>query len=91
MNQLQEITEGFYNSITNKRQDLYQSRIKICRECKLLKIDSIFGEICNKKLWINPKTDEISDTKKSGFIHGCGCNLNSATRVAEHKCPIKKW
>jgi len=50
MNQLQEITEGFYNSITNKRQDLYQSRIKICRECKLLKIDSIFGEICNKKL-----------------------------------------
>lgn len=50
MSQFQQIAEGFYNNITNKQQDLYRERIKICRKCKLLKIDDIFGEVCNSKL-----------------------------------------
>ncbi len=50
MNQLQQIAEGTFNNITNKKQDLYRERIKICRSCKLIKTDDIFGEVCNGKL-----------------------------------------
>lgn len=91
MSQFQQIAEGFYNNITNKKQDLYRERIKICRKCKLLKIDDIFGEVCNSKLWINPETDETSTVKKKGFINGCSCILQSKARVPEAQCPIKKW
>lgn len=91
MNQFQQIAEGFYNNITNKQQDLYKERIKICRKCKLLKIDDIFGEVCNSKLWINPETDETSTVKKKGFINGCGCILSGLTRKESSKCVMNKW
>lgn len=50
MNQLLQIAEGTFNNITNKKQELYRERIKICRSCKLIKIDEIFGEVCDKNL-----------------------------------------
>jgi len=39
--QLAQITEGFYNSLLNKKEDLYNSRIEICRRCKLIILDNI--------------------------------------------------
>jgi len=43
---INQIAQGFYNSLLNREEELYQDRIKVCRCCELLKIDEIFGETC---------------------------------------------
>lgn len=86
-----QIAEGFLNNALGKEEDLFKNRIDICRQCKLHKIDSIFGEICNKKLYINPITEETSNVQKKGFINGCGCVLSSKCRVPQATCPLNRW
>lgn len=86
-----QIAEGFYNNLTNKEEDLFDERIKICKQCKLLKQDNIFGEVCNSRLYLNPNTDETSKIPKEGFFRGCGCVLKAKTRVKYAKCPAGKW
>ena len=88
---LGQIAEGFTNNILNKEEHLFDKRIRICRDCKLHKIDPIFGEVCNKKLYVNPITDETSNTPKKGFQNGCGCVLASKTRVHRAECPLNRW
>ena len=88
---ISQIIEGSYNNLTNKKQDLYKARIKICRGCKLLRKDGAFGEVCNSRLYLNPETDEISKRNKPGFLQGCGCVLGSKTRVESAHCPTNKW
>ena len=85
-----DIAKGFFNNLTNREDLLYKERIAICRSCKLLKKDSIFGEICNDNLFLNPNTDEISRENKQGFFSGCGCILRSKTRVPEARCPLNR-
>jgi hypothetical protein len=86
-----QIVEGSYNNLTNKKEELYNERMKICRECKLMKMKGAFGEICNPRLYLNPDTNEVSKTPQEGFYRGCGCVLGSKTRVLRAKCPAKKW
>lgn len=86
-----QIAEGFINNLTNREQSLYEKRIKICKGCKLLKIDSIFGEVCNSKLYLNPITDNISRIPKEGYKNGCGCFLKAKARVQHASCPLNKW
>lgn len=88
---INQIAEGFYKSLTDKEKELYEDRIAICRECKLLKTDSVFGEICNGRLFLNPETNETSQVRKEGFMRGCGCVLRAKTRVKTAKCPLGKW
>lgn len=90
MSTVAQIAEGFYNNLLKKKEDLYIKRINICRDCPLLKIDPIFGEVCNPSLYINAK-GETSKTPKSGYIKGCGCVMASKTRVDEAHCVINKW
>lgn len=91
MSTINQIIEGTYNNITNKNEQMFVDRIKICRECPLIKRDSIFGEICNPSLYCNPKTNETSNKPRLGFYNGCGCVLRSKTRVQDAKCPLHKW
>lgn len=88
---INQIAEGFYNSLNDKEKELYTDRIAICRECKLLKVDNIFGEVCNGKLFLNPDTNETSRVRKEGFKKGCGCVLRAKTRSKTTKCPLGKW
>lgn len=88
---IDQIAEGFFNNLTNRKEELFKQRIQICRSCKLHTVDKIFGEVCNSRLYINPNTDEISKTVKPGFIHGCGCVLKSKCRVETAHCPIGRW
>lgn len=46
--ELDQIISGHIKELLNQEQDLYNERIKICRECKLLTKDKILGEICDK-------------------------------------------
>ena len=91
MSIINQIAKGFFNSLVSREDELFKQRISVCRECPLLKKDAVFGEICNEKLYINPKTEETSKTKKIGYINGCGCILRSKTRVPEASCPLGKW
>ena len=90
-NQAQQIAKGFFNSLTNRKEELSSERKEICLQCKLYKADGIFGPECNSDLHLNPKTDETSTTAKIGFFNGCGCVINSKTRVQEASCPAGKW
>lgn len=47
---LAQIVEGTVKNVLNIDSDYAKERLKICRTCKLLKEDSIFGEMCNRKL-----------------------------------------
>lgn len=85
-----QIVNGTLKNIFNQEEKLYNKRIVICRQCKLRKIDTIFGEMCSPSLYLNPNTDEISNVPKEGFTPGCGCVLGSKTRVRELECPLKK-
>ena len=85
------ILNGHTNELLGLNKNLYNARIKICKKCPLYKINSIVGEICNPKLWVNIKTNEISDIKKDGYVNGCGCRLKAKTTIASANCPLKKW
>lgn len=88
---INQIIKGTVNNILDKEKDLYQDRIKICKDCKLYLADGIIGPKCNHQLYLNPETNEISKFPKIGFYRGCGCILSSKTRTKESKCPAKKW
>lgn len=84
-----DIAKGFYNNIMDKEQELYNYRMKICKECPLWKIDKLFGAICNSKLYIH-KNGNVSTTPKAGYIKGCNCVLASKTRLDYKHCIIDK-
>jgi len=88
--EVDQIVRGFLNQAMNKEVDLYESRMKICRECKLYKPDGMFGEQCNSKLYLNPETNKISTVPKPGYKNGCGCSLKAKTRVKQASCPLNK-
>lgn len=88
---LSQIIEGTYNNITNKKEQLSAERMAICKECKLYFDTHLFGPICDPSLYIHPVTKKVSIEKEPGNISGCGCILNSKTRVEEAQCPGKKW
>jgi hypothetical protein len=89
--ELDQIISGHIKELLNQEQDLFNERIKVCRECKLLTKDRILGEICDKHKWINPKTGELSLIQIDGYINGCNCRIMAKTRVPEAHCPLKKW
>lgn len=86
-----DIAQGFYNKMLNKEQGLQKKRMIICKGCKLYQVDKFFGAMCSRKLYLNPETNETSKTPKEGFSKGCGCVLDSKTRVERSKCPHDKW
>lgn len=88
---INQIAQGFYNSLVKNEQELYEYRIEICKKCKLFKKDNILGNICNSKLYLNPITEETSIHRQKGFNKGCGCVLKAKCRVRDAKCPNNKW
>lgn len=89
MSKVGQIIEGSINNIFNKNEYLQKERMKICLECPLY--SSRLGGQCNNRLWLNVETGDISTINKFGYVRGCGCILNSKTRVPEAHCPVGKW
>lgn len=48
IDQVKQIVKGHFNEISNKEQELYNYRIRICRECPLYS-DTSFGPMCDAK------------------------------------------
>ena len=49
------------------------------------------GGICNPKLYLNPKTGDVSTKYKDGYGKGCGCRLQAKTKLTGARCPNDKW
>ena len=84
-----QIIKGTVNELLGLNKDISLGRKKICYRCPLFSIK--YGGICNDKLWINPKTGDISTEEKDEFIKGCGCRINAKTTLSSAECPIGKW
>lgn len=84
------ILNGHLNEVLGLNTDVSDKRLVICKKCPLFKT-TMFGPICNNKLWLNLKTGDISTKKMDGYVSGCGCRLQSKTRVINATCPIGKW
>ena len=63
-------------------------REQICRSCPIFKSSN---NTCNPKLWLNPDTNEVSISPKSGFIRGCGCAVMIKMRNFSNHCIAGKW
>lgn len=84
-----EIIEGHVNEMLGLNKDIVEARIKICKKCPIYL--NKYGGICNSKLWINPKTDEISTEKKDGYVKGCGCRIQAKATLINASCIAGKW
>lgn len=84
-----DVIDGHIKEMFNKEEELFEFRMKICKECPLYK-DTPLGPVCNPNLFIN-KEGEVSKTRKDGFVRGCSCRLGSKTRVSSAKCIVNKW
>lgn len=83
------IIKGHVNEVLNKNGDISKQRMQICLECPIY--STRFGGQCNGKLYLNPKTNDISLERKQGYFKGCNCRLNAKTRIKAEKCPAGKW
>ena len=63
-------------------------RRDICNNCPIF---SPAMGLCNPKLWLNPDTNEVSTSAKSGFIRGCGCHILIKMRTLTNHCIAGKW
>ena len=86
-----DIIEGYLSSLFNQEEELYKTRVSVCKTCPLYKIDRILGEVCNSKLYVNKETNETSTFPKKGFENGCGCLIEKKGRLTYAKCPLGKW
>ena len=85
------ILDGHVNEALGTNQSMSEKRMTICKQCPLFKMKSVIGAVCDSKTWYNPETGEISNQRKIGFKHGCGCRLNAKTRLSYAVCPLGKW
>ena len=86
-----DIIDGHLKELFNKEEDLSKQRVNICKSCPLYKIDSILGEICNSKLYLNLETNQVSTYPRKGYYNGCGCRIQAKSRLITAKCPLNKW
>lgn len=83
------IIHGHWNELTGRNEDISQNRLKICYACPIY--SPKLGGMCNNKLWLNVITGDVSTEPKEGYKRGCGCRLQSKTRLANAVCPLGKW
>jgi hypothetical protein len=70
-------------------ENLQESRIEACKSCPIY--STKYGGWCNRNLYVNPKTNDTSTTRKSGYFQGCGCKILLKIKYKHEKCPAGKW
>lgn len=88
-----DILDGHINELravagmaSKNEMSIFLLREKICNACPLKK-----GNSCNSRKWLHPKTKEVVDYKKEGFVRGCGCRLSAKQKSKHSVCPAKLW
>lgn len=90
INKSKNIVDGHIKELKGENQELYEKRLAICKKCPLFK-ESGVGFVCNRQLWMNPETGEVSTENIVNWVRGCGCRLNAKLRIPSMKCPANKW
>lgn len=67
---------------------MIEERTEICRKCPICDLDKW---VCNAKLYLNPKTNDVSTIQKKDYIKGCGCILKFKIPNSKKHCPAGKW
>jgi len=58
---MKQLLEGTINNILDRKRELFESRIIICKDCKLYKEDGVLlGPVCNPLLLLDVKTNKTS-------------------------------
>lgn len=83
------IIKGHVNEMLGLNKDISEVRMNICKACPIF--SPKFGGMCNRKLWLDPKTNDVSFEEKEGYIRGCGCKLPQKTSVIDEFCNAGKW
>ena len=87
---IKQIAKGHFKEITRQENDLYESRIRICRQCPLY-TETMAGPICDSKKCLNIETGELQSYPSNGYTCGCACRLNAKTRLRNAECILNKW
>ena len=61
-------------------------RLEICNKCPIYSRGR-----CNSRLYLNPKTNEVSTIPKIGFIRGCNCFIEVKAKNPNNHCIAGKW
>ena len=83
------IVTGHLNEVLNLKQDISKKRLEICKTCPLF--TPKLGGTCNRRLWYNAQTGDVSTVKLDGYVRGCGCRLRAKTTMSRESCPAGKW
>lgn len=88
-----EIIGGHFNELRSKigvanqnEEYVFSVREEICNGCPLKS-----GNNCNALQWMNPRTLEVVNFPKEGFIRGCGCRLSAKQKSKLSLCPAGFW
>ena len=84
------IIQGHFNEVTNRENELYESRIRICKKCPLF-TNGPLGYVCDAKKCINTETNEMAYGPGKDITCGCGCRLAAKLRLKNAKCVLNKW
>ena len=82
------------NKVNLKNKKLSMKELSIEEKRRICSVCPIFHperRVCNSKLWINPNTDDISTSPKSGYIRGCGCIIEVRIKNKLNHCVAGKW
>lgn len=85
-----DIIEGHIHELIGDKRAISNPRLRICKKCPLRR-ETFLGAICNDRLWLDPKTNQISTRPIDGYVKGCGCRLDAKTTLANATCPAGKW
>lgn len=86
--QVGQIAQGWTNDLLKREQELFESRMKICKECPLYNENT---DRCDVSRCINIKTNEMALGPGKDIVCGCNCYMNKKTRVPSSHCVMKKW
>ncbi len=68
-----------------------EERLKICKTCPLVKMDSIYGPVCDSSKYMNKATGETSRLPHTGWVRGCACKLRWKAANPTAHCVAGKW
>ena len=71
--------------------EFVKKRLEICANCPIVKMDSVWGPICDNKKYISPDGNDWSFFPKDGWKRGCGCKLRYRANSSSKHCIAGKW
>lgn len=87
--QIGQIVEGHIKEITKQENDLYNERIKICKQCPLY--SERLGGVCDAKKCLDETKNQMVSYPGKNITCGCGCRLQAKARLISAKCVLNKW